>query len=103
LKEESLKVHRQWIQAGFAVRGTVVRRAVDRNRVRRLMREAYRLHKNALAPRPGFDREVRMVLLFAPSEKEFVIPTYREIEQDVKLFLNKIDSMVSTTTLLDEP
>jgi ribonuclease P protein component len=94
LTKELQKKTQQQIQMGFAVRSTIVRRAVDRNRVRRLMREAYRLNKHTLSNLRQADCRARIIFLFSPNEKEFVIPTYKEVEQDVKLFLSKIDTML---------
>lgn len=37
------------LQAGFTVSGKKFKRAVDRNRIKRLMRESYRLQQHALA------------------------------------------------------
>jgi ribonuclease P protein component len=96
MKKELAKNPRQRIQAGFAVRGSVVRRAVDRNRVRRLMREAYRLHKQVLSDLQHTDNQLRMIFLFSPNEKEFILPDYPTIEEDIKLFLHTIHSMLSS-------
>jgi ribonuclease P protein component len=51
------------LQAGFTVSTRYFKRAVDRNRIRRLMREAYRLQKNDLK-KSVEEKEIRLALFF---------------------------------------
>ena len=75
-------------QAAMAVPKKKVRQAVKRNRIKRLMREAYRINKESL-----FNKIVgNYALLFLYLGKES--PDYRVVEQSMKTlleqFLNEI-------------
>jgi ribonuclease P protein component len=70
------------VTAGFAVPKTV-RRAVDRNRIKRFMRESYRLHKQLLAPE---SLRVGLVILFLYARGKSSpegLPSYRDVEHDM--------------------
>jgi len=66
----------------------IVRKKVDRNTIRRYMREAYRLHKNELAEQLRSDKKyVLLAFLFAGNQVE----NYQGIQKDVRQLLGKID------------
>jgi ribonuclease P protein component len=69
--------------AGFAVPKTV-RRAVDRNRIKRFMRESYRLHKELLSPDP---KKGGLTILFlyarGKSSGGEGLPSYHDVERDM--------------------
>lgn len=79
------------VKVGFSVRRSV-RNAVDRNRIKRLMKESYRLNQNILHDAiQRFSPSLELIFLYTPSlQKPFSLPSYTEVEGDVKLLLDKI-------------
>lgn len=71
------------IQAGFAVPKRSIRKAVNRNRIKRLMREAYRLEKQNVHVKS----EHSYALVFLYLGKEPV--SFYEIQKAVKMVLSK--------------
>lgn len=80
LPVETLKNH----QATFAVPKKNFKSAVDRNRIKRQLREAYRLQKEMLVT----SSETKYALLFLYLGKKK--PQYEELENCVALLLKKL-------------
>jgi len=72
------------VQAGFSVSKKNFKRAVKRNRIKRLMREAYRLHKHELYQKLD-DRQLAVFFVYIGKE----MPKYASIENAIrKAFLS---------------
>jgi len=85
------------VRVMFAVPKKKFSKAVDRNRVRRLLREAYRLEKNRLFEKIGSAIAYNLAIVFTGTE----IPDYDTIQkaliQSLERWLKKITPATPTT------
>jgi len=79
------------LQFGAGVSAKNFKRAVDRNRIKRLIREAYRLQKIELHEKLKV-KETGLVLFFIYNGK--VIPTYKEVYVLVGTALDKLTKSI---------
>ena len=79
------------IQFGTGVSTKNFKRAVDRNRIKRLVREAYRLQKSDLQKKL-IEKQAKMNVFIIYTGKE--LPEYKDVYNKVKLILNKLDKTV---------
>lgn len=79
------------LQAGFGVSSRHFKRAVDRNRIKRLSREAYRLQKQVLLDRL-LEKERRMAVFFVFTGKE--LPDFATVSRQIGVALQKLTKEV---------
>lgn len=75
-------------QAGFTVSKRNFKRAVDRNMIKRKMREAYRLNKNEFLGSTIAEGNAQLMLMLVYTGRE--IPEYKDIEKGINKILKRI-------------
>ena len=80
-----------YLQFGVGVSTRNFKKAVDRNRVKRLTREAWRLQKNELkAKLKNSKKELNVFLIFTGKE----LPGYNFVQEKLTVILNKLIKLV---------
>lgn len=84
-------VHSSPLQFGAAVGTKHFKHAVDRNRIKRLIREAYRLQKNELQEQLKL-KSTTVNVFFIYTGKE--LPAYQLIYERVRIALQKLEQLI---------
>ncbi len=74
------------VQSGFTVSKKIFKRAVKRNRIKRLMREAYRLNKQKLTTLAD-NKQMAVFFIFIGKE----LPTFQQVEKAMKKALYRLN------------
>lgn len=80
-----------FLKAGFTVSTKYFKKAVDRNRIRRLMKEAYRLQKNDLQNNLAhYNKQLAIFIIYTAKE----IPVYTFVVEKMAAVLERLQKIV---------
>lgn len=97
LKKESMDESIPCVQVMFGAPKKNFRHAVDRNRLKRLMRESYRLNKNDLLEKIGSGKKYHLALLFIGKEITDYPTIQLALKNALERWLKKITSTAPTS------
>ena len=80
------------LQAGFAVSNKNFKKAVDRNRIKRLMRETYRVQKNETENLLAI-KEKRLAIFIIYTGNE--LPLFKELLLKMTHVLNRLNKIIN--------
>jgi ribonuclease P protein component len=84
------------LQAGFGVSTKNFKKAVERNRVKRLTREVYRIQKNQLQELL-MKNELQLSVFFIYTGKE--LPAYTFVKEKIEISLQRLIQLVNEKTV----
>jgi ribonuclease P protein component len=87
------------LQVGFSVSKRHYKKAVDRNKIKRWMREAYRSNNEIL--KTLIESRRLSVALFVVLNKKLEIWTYKEVEKSILELLSSISKKIERHAALD--
>jgi ribonuclease P protein component len=79
------------IKCGVSVSKRNFKHSVDRNRIKRLLREAYRLHKHTLAEKVA-GRQLTLEVFFVFTDR--TLPTFALVEEKMKYCIRRLGKIV---------
>ena len=86
------------LQAGFTVSTKYFKKAVDRNRIRRLMKEGYRLQKYALQTTlENANLQLAIFIIYVGKE----IPEYGLVVEKIAFVINRLQKIINENASTD--
>ena len=81
----------RYLQAAVSVSSRIFKKAVDRNRIKRMMREAYRLQKPLLEQKlMGANKRLSVFFIYTGKQ----MPEYNPLEQAMQKLLKKLIELI---------
>ena len=79
------------LQAGFTANSRHFKRAADRNRIKRILREAWRVQKNPLHDTLK-EKQLQLAVFIIYTGKE--LPSWQQVSEKIAVILKKLTSIV---------
>ena len=80
------------LQAGFSASSRNFKRAVDRNRIKRITKEAYRLQKNGVRDKAA-EKGIKLAVFLVYVDKE--LPALEIVMKRVEIILKKLTTIIN--------